>query len=498
MKNEIAVLTKQTGQLSPQTALILTAIGVVITIGVSVGLPGILTIPVLAILVGSAWAARPIVACGIVLFSSTCLPKSISGISLGSMTFGWGAGDVMLLLLSLIVLLGALRMSFQLPLLGGWRAMDQAVVLFVLANVIAALVAILLAPDKAVFTLGALAKGSEPMLFYILLRVALRDEADAAASRAVFVATIAGVVAISALENFFPQAYLAMFRTITTNSSQDVSDWMGTFGWRISGPFGNPNSLAEFTIISTMFLAGEVAHAKLVNKIVMIVLIAAGIGALILTLSREAYLGAILAFAWYVRKTGLAKQRRWAAIMVLLGVILTSWLLWDSIYNRIYLYSFGGSQVDTGYLAETGSASARIEQWKAGAQALIPYGIFGVGLERSPDLIEKYLPAGSSDYGGTHQTFLRATLEGGLIMLCTMCYMLLNIWRKGKSLGGYRGIALEGMLLGLILTGLFGDTFQNSTVLSALFFILPSLPMSAEAGVKQPLRRVLVRRAAIS
>lgn len=215
----------------------------------------------------------------------------------------------------------------------------------------------------------------------------------------------------------------------------------------------------------------------------------------VLSASRAALicLGAAgLVFAWY--------RSRWTFLglvfAIALAVPLASVIIPKGILER-YESTFQGSSYEGVAGKLEGSAANRLVQNVAGAKLFVESPIIGHGLGgfyyRSP----KYLPPGSPDITrAAHSTFLVFTVEGGILALASLLWLLGTLAMSGKRLydsgAGEEermyGLFLLASMVAKVIANALNTEFITGDVSS---FLWMTAALVSRAYAKIPMRSVV-------
>ncbi len=274
------------------------------------------------------------------------------------------------------------------------------------------------------------------------------------------------------------------FLTDLTLKWVDVSRF-SDIGGRVCAGFGNPNVLAVYLLCTVPLFLGGAADgsnphtARALNLLGFI----AGVGCLILTWSRGAWLGIVAATLLFL----LSFSRRSAGCVALSLVPLgfLSPYLPHNIVNRF---------VSIGSFSES-SIRYRLYTWR-GVLRMIrehAWGI-GVGSEAFYAVFPRYAVSGTERVMHAHQLWLQITVElgmGGLTVFLWLLLLLLLCVAHGMKVlhGRARAQMLGGAtaLVGVLVMGFFDYVWYHMGLMSLFFAVgaLTTLPVSeCEEGAK--------------
>jgi len=394
------------------------------------------------------------------------LPKSLPLLKLGGFEFGWGIGDVLLIAVFLLSFKQVL-LTGKVKYLYGVNSLDKVVLLYFIILLYPVIIGSFRYPDESIFIVAGYIKYSEVLMMYYLIRRTLRTERQATLLLKTFVVTLLGVLTVSIIQKMSPDIYLLFWETIGAKSRPFEESFISSIGWRLSGPFFNPNTLAQFLLLAipTSWVAFSFQHKHLLRLFYLSVIILS-IVIFILTQSRSGYLGFLFMLMFFIYHLSFKGKLKSAfLVIILIGIGLFYKPL---LYHRTIEYTFRG---DMGLGI---SAYERLVAWKTGICAIRQFWLAGSGFSESGAALKQY-----GFIGGVHNTFLRAWIEGGIIAFGTFVLLLWRIWswRKAKLTEPWNSYkyALIAAFVGLVITGFLGDTFQNTKTMTAFMFLLAML-----------------------
>jgi|GEM_PF-5300172 len=412
----------------------------------------------------------------VALFAVTMLPKSLPALNLGNLTFGWGIGDTVVFLTFGLLIFGVMLSRGRLVFSGGLSHIDKAMIAYHIALFPAVVISAANGPRSAIFAIASYVKMVEVLIVYFSVRLTIRSERAARVVMIGFGVTIFGVIAVSVLQLLAPETYIHFLITMASQSVELSEEFLQSVRWRLAGPFLNANTLGVFLILAIAFFSVNLASGRGRFRFHMnALLVVLSTGLLMLTQSRAALLGFGVALLYYLFAGTQIRNMRVSVKWILIGVVSCSYFFWPVLYQRFVDYTFGQGSTPLQSLLAAESTGARIAQWHAGFEAVVYHGLIGVGFGQVAETVGRFLPTGSPFFGGIHQTYLRALLEGGIVEFLGLVYLLSAIWKTSRSLPAAYGVAIRVSLLGLVTTGLFGDTFQNVELMLPFAYLLASL-----------------------
>lgn len=272
------------------------------------------------------------------------------------------------------------------------------------------------------------------------------------------------------------------FLTDLTLNWVDVSRF-SDIGGRVCAGFGNPNVLAVYLLCSVpLFLGGvadgsHTATARVGNLIGFLL----GVGCLILTWSRGAWLG--IAVATLLFLLSFSRRSAGCVALSLLPLGCLSPYLPHSIVNRF---------VSIGSFSES-SIRYRLYTWR-GVFRLIrehAWGI-GVGSEAFYAVYPRYAVSGTERVMHAHQLWLQIAVElgvGGVILFFWLLLLLFLCISNGmRDLHGdarAETVASASALAGVLVMGFFDYVWYHMGLISLFFAVgaLATLPVSEHEEV---------------
>lgn len=391
------------------------------------------------------------------------LPKSLPLLKLGGFEFGWGIGDVLLIFVFFLSI-GRIFLTGKIKFLHGVNHLDKAFLLYFISLLCPVVIAGVRYPEKIIFVIAGYIKYLEAFMIYYLIRKTLNKTREANYLLKNFVIVLIGVLAISLVQKMFPNLYLIFWKNIGSQSRAFSETFIKSIGWRLSGPFFNPNTLAQFLLLAIpVSLINYSFNRKVITRLFYLCVIIISIIIFILTQSRSAYLGFLFSLLVIMYYTGF-RFVKFKAMQILIVIVLMAVCLFykSFLYHRIVEYTL--------YIGT--SIAERFMVWKVGIHAINRYWLVGIGTGGSGTALQQF----NISAAGTHNTFFRSWIEGGIIVFGIFLFLLLEIWlwRKAKLIEpwNYYKYAFIASFVGLIVTGFSGDTFQNSEIMISFMFIL--------------------------
>ena len=274
------------------------------------------------------------------------------------------------------------------------------------------------------------------------------------------------------------------FLTDMTLRWVDVSRF-SDIGGRVCAGFGNPNVLAVYLLCSVPLFLGGAADGSNTHtaRVCNLIGFFAGVGCLILTWSRGAWLG--IAAATLLFLLSFSRRSAGCVALSLLPLGCLSPYLPHNIVNRF---------VSIGSFSES-SIRYRLYTWR-GVLRMIEshaWGI-GVGSEAFYAVYPRYAVSGTERVMHAHQLWLQITVElgvGGLIAFLWLTLLLfLCVCHGMRDLhGGARAQTVAGAsaLVGVLVMGFFDYVWYHMGLISLFFAVgaIATLPVSENMGERE-------------
>ena len=162
---------------------------------------------------------------------------------------------------------------------------------------------------------------------------------------------------VSIIQRIFPDTYLLFWEAVGVKSRPFEESFISSIGWRLSGPFFNPNTLAQFLLLAipTSWVTFCFRHKQPLRLFYLSVIILS-IVIFILTQSRSGYLGFLFMLMFFIYHLSFKGKLKSAfLVIILIGIGLFYKPL---LYHRTIEYTFRG---DMGLGI---SAYERLVAWK--------------------------------------------------------------------------------------------------------------------------------------
>lgn len=244
-------------------------------------------------------------------------------------------------------------------------------------------------------------------------------------------------------------------------------------GWRTASILETPGHAAYFALmLLPLSLAAFFFFDSLPKKLLLALSLAAGGSFLLMTLSRGAWLGVMVA----ALLVGILKDRKFL-IFLLAAVLLTGVLLPQILISRQQLYGrgrekFSAVEKDTGF---------RLYVWRSALNMIKDHPILGIGPGDNNFMAEypQYMHPQAfptSRYHNAHNFYLQVAVEMGILgFLAFFSLILATVWAAWKA---YRAALvlgepeLAGFLLGILgafaalgVYGLVSHRFEKEVAL---------------------------------
>ena len=257
---------------------------------------------------------------------------------------------------------------------------------------------------------------------------------------------------------------------ITTHIRLDGSSY--SHDLRIGGIFGDGGEndmgafFAEYIFITlTLFFTSK----RFIPKLTFFGIGALTLVALLFTYSRGAYIGAALGLTFF----SFLKGKR-SIILILLFLTTIPFWVPESVKERIEMTSNSEGEFEE-------STSSRIEFWKAGLQMFSGSPLYGVGYQRFPEELWKYM----SNIGAAHTAhsmYVKIGAEMGILGLSGFIWMLTVFIKEAKKLYKAKSdhfshnlaLGFLSSMVALLVINIFGVRFVRLE-LTGIFWVYAAL-----------------------
>ncbi|HJX32428.1 MAG TPA: O-antigen ligase family protein [Thermodesulfobacteriota bacterium] len=208
---------------------------------------------------------------------------------------------------------------------------------------------------------------------------------------------------------------------------------MGTPAWKegLSSTYVNRNHFAGFLELCLPLALGLILYVTdKGKKAILSYGIALMVIALVLSLSRGGWIGAVLSLffmAFLAKKKGLLSKRMWVVSAVVFILFCTSLVGLNSISER--LSTFGQ------FLKDPINFETRLRVWRGTMQIIQNHPLLGTGLGTFAYSFPPFRTAGITNrYTYAHNDFLHFTSELGLLFLPLFLWLIFSASRAGISI----------------------------------------------------------------
>lgn len=288
--------------------------------------------------------------------------------------------------------------------------------------------------------------------------------------------------------------YDSICNTITTTSNSTC--WVDPNGPRIRmfSTIGNPNWLALYASISTIWIVGYLIYTK-IQKLLTVVF--AGITSLfyiliLLTGSRSGFIGFLFALSFlvmcvlYIKRKHFIQYQRKTLILLLFLFSILSVIIGTPFTKRVAFVNTTSIQP---VLANGKDESIKTRQylWLGALRIFYHFPIFGSGVETFSLTYPQYRPVQHNMtqewdfvYDKAHNEYLHLLANTGIFGLITYLLFIgtfaysfyVSLLQKQKSAFALLPLIVFSSWLGIIVTNFFG--FADATT-GFFFYLLPAL-----------------------
>ena len=322
----------------------------------------------------------------------------------------------------------------------------------------------------------------------------------------------------AAQENGFKQSFNALFMvTFTVINIFGLFDALGANmsqaavknAGRIASTIGNPVFFGAFLAISLPILIAKALFPPEQRKRfwddprVAFALIGLGLAMLVSTISRGAWLGAVIGSLiplykrFKSRKNSSIKGARYPYWLLLVPVGIVSGILLSASVNS-------GTSSVVNMASSPSSLGTRIELWKSSLQMIAHKPLTGYGLGQTNDWINpfltlKFTQIESGFVDRVHNIYLQSVIDGGALLLLAQLWLITYVVLKGlraaRNNSDYLAIGFLGALIGYLVQGLSGIATND---LSLFFWcIMGSVVGNAVKGTSRVIEWRVAQGAAL-
>jgi O-antigen ligase len=246
--------------------------------------------------------------------------------------------------------------------------------------------------------------------------------------------------------------------------------------------YGELMSLALLLVI-VMFVE---TPRQVKTKYVHLALVFVFAGALILSQSRGAMLGAAVSmiFLWIMERHARVFLTSLAAMAVLAVFLIAArdkkfaermFSLPKAVHAKIS-DKIQSKQIEEGLDA---SSSARLIQWKTGREIIKDYPLLGVGPSNVKIVFHAYYPHqidGQFGWGNLHSLYIHQTAERGLVGFAALAYLFISMfilaWRSARKSRNVYTVWCLCALPGFFVMNLTETSLQHAVVAMSVFLML--------------------------
>ena len=258
-----------------------------------------------------------------------------------------------------------------------------------------------------------------------------------------------------------------------------------------SASFSTTNSFAAWLIVIIPLFLGLLATSKIIGKsfkVLLLILTALMTTCLLITYSRGAWLGFLIAIClvfWYLIKNFALKTKLLCLTsgICLLFIFLFSPQPIQSRIEAFHNWKLGqtvGQRIKSSWHGGKNPLQFRFNLWKEALRITRDYPLTGCGLNTYSIVVRNY----KSFEGGAiypHNSYLQMAAETGLLGLGSFLWVLFVFFRKGfRFVNNKRNPLVLGLISGIMafLIQSFFDTNLYSLQLVVLFWFMMGLAMA--------------------
>jgi len=283
------------------------------------------------------------------------------------------------------------------------------------------------------------------------------------------------------LISLFLVSLFALFQFIT---GQEIIDLTGrgelnTWGGavRVLGMSKNPNAFAIYLIVGiTMTTNLFFSTYKILNKFLALIFIGIYSTAIMLTLSRGAWVAVLASFLLLLAFYRRAKISIFF-IVITTGIILS--LLWESIYYR-FMVTVMNPLFDI-------SIADRVFLAQSAVPMFLDHPVFGVGFGNFASELLNYSYRGVNIVGA-HNIFIGIGTELGLLGLIPFIIIIVRVIKSSlHGISHARDVQLKNVLIGLLgsFVGIIVMGLTHESYINVLLWFIMGLIIAADNIVKR-------------
>jgi O-antigen ligase len=267
-------------------------------------------------------------------------------------------------------------------------------------------------------------------------------------------------------------------------------------GWRIFGPFNNPNLFAAYliTLLPVLLVTGLAWFPRMqrpavvptrwwgLGQALVLVGIAAGTTALFMTGSKGA-LAALVAAMLAVLAMGLWRRMRVGALAMAAVLVVSALVGGKTLLGR----------VESATTTEAHSSQFRVLTWKGAARMAAAHPLTGTGVGTFGSAFSKYAVAGWT--AAAHDAYLQTAAETGapglILFLIPLGAAALWLFRAMRGASGWTALLAAGALAGLLAAGAHNVVDYGWTIWAptAVMWAMVGLGIGREERANRPLPR---------
>lgn len=279
-------------------------------------------------------------------------------------------------------------------------------------------------------------------------------------------------------QNFFMAA---------TDTSWIDEEMFEEIGVRVYSTFENPNVLGQFLVLATpLAFAAMWSVKKMSSKILFLVMTSVMGGCLVLTWSRAAWVGIVLAIGFFL----LMKDRRWSSLCIL-ALLILPFVLPENIISRITSI---GNMKDS-------STAYRVSIWVAALKMAKDYWLSGIGLGMGAfeRVYQNYALNGAGFALHSHNFYLELIVEFGVMGLLLFMLIIFSAFKQivsikdKNSINKNIAIAIGGALIGYLFQGVAEFLWYNYRMILIFWICLAILQKGAALSQSEPLPEIGIK-----
>ena len=278
------------------------------------------------------------------------------------------------------------------------------------------------------------------------------------------------VSCIGIYQNFFME---------TTDTSWIDEDMFEEIGTRVYSTLENPNVLGQYLVLLTPLAFGMMWSVKENSSKLILLVITVAMGAcLIITWSRAAWVGIVLAIGFFL----LMKDRRWSALCIL-ALIILPFVLPESIMSR--LMSIGN--------VKDSSTAYRVSVWIASLRIASDYWLSGIGLGTGAfeRVYQHYALNGAGFALHSHNFYIELVVEMGILGLIIFLMIIFASYKgivsikEKNTVNKNISLAIGGALAGYLFQGVAENLWYNYRMVLIFWIYIAILQSGINVSKKE-------------